>query len=72
MYLSPLTARIVHELAFDHLEAAHVGFGLAVERFLLAADLLPAVEVLAVEEQREALLQLESFLVFFEEETRYR
>src|SRR5208337_1855879 len=50
---------IVNQPALDHLEAAVVGFGLAFERFLVLAGLFPAVEVLAVEKEREAGFELE-------------
>ena len=50
---------IVNQFALDHLEAAVIRFGLSVERFLLGSDLFPAVEVLAVEQKREAGLDLE-------------
>src|SRR5262249_7106035 len=55
----PLDGRVVNQLALDHLESAVVGFGLAIERLLLSTRFSPSVKVLAVEQQREALFELE-------------
>src|SRR5206468_715972 len=51
--------RVVDQPPGDDLEAPLVGLGLAFQRCLLPARLAPAVEVLAVEEQLEAGLELE-------------
>src|SRR5262249_28599240 len=54
-----LDGRVVHQTAIDHLEPAVVGLGLAVQSLLVLAGLLPAVEIFAVEKQREAGFEFE-------------